>query len=64
MACKKGETYLMMFRRITAFYFRHKNKHVNKFRAHIVALFNVNSRGRYINHKTVNGYVEERYQFV
>jgi hypothetical protein len=55
---------LTMFRKVTEFYCGHKKKDVDKFSANIAAVCNVKSRSRYINHKTSNGYVAERYQFI
>jgi hypothetical protein len=43
---------LMIFRVVTAVYCRHNKKRFDKFSAHIAAIFNAKSRGRYINHKT------------
>jgi len=45
----------MMFRKVTAFYCRHNEKHLDKFSTHIAAIFNAKSRGRYINYKSFTG---------
>ena len=44
---------LMIFRKVTAFYFRHNKKHLDKFSAHVAAIFNATSHSRYINYKNL-----------